>query len=182
MGEVRISPVEEWPEDARAALERLAGPDGAVPSVFTTLARHPHLFNRWLGLGNHVLNASTLPARTRELVILRTAARTGAAYEWAHHTVIGRRAGLTDEEIARIASGEASGWAATDLSVLRAVDELHETSHVSDATWSELARTWEPEQLMDLVMTTGFYTMTAMALNAFGVAVEPGFEEPGPRA
>jgi AhpD family alkylhydroperoxidase len=179
MGEVRITPVEEWPEDVRAALERLAGPDGAVPNVFTTLARHPDLFHRWLGLGNHILNASTLPARTREMIILRTAARTDSEYEWAHHAAIGRRAGLTDDEIARIAAGpDAPGWTDPDLPVLRAVDELRATSRVSDATWTDLARTWETEQLMDIVMTAGFYTMTAMALNTFGVAVEPGAEEP----
>ncbi len=42
---------------------------------------------------------------------MRTAFLIGAEYEWAHHVEYARAAGLTDEEIARIAAGpDAAGW------------------------------------------------------------------------
>ena len=41
-------------------------------NIFATLAHHPKLLKRWLVFGNHVLAKSTLPARDRELLILRT--------------------------------------------------------------------------------------------------------------
>lgn len=175
---VRIRPVEHWPDDSRSALERLAGADGRVPHVFTTLANHPPLFRRWLGLGDHLLNRSTLSARTREMIILRTSVRAGSAYEWAHHAVIGRAAGLTGAELSRLADAapDADGWSAADRAVLSAVDELHATGTLSDAAWAALDG-WTTQQRMDLVMTAGFYTMTAMALNSFGVAIEPGFDD-----
>jgi len=175
MGEVRIRPVEEWPEENRSALERLAGPDGRVPNVFTTLANHPPLFRRWLGLGDHLLNHSGLTPRTRELVILRTAHNAGSPYEWAHHAEIGRRAGLTGAEITRAATGpDAPGWSEEDRTVLRAVDALCAARDLPDAQWAALSALFAREQVMDLVLTVGFYTMTAMALNAFGVALEDG--------
>lgn len=174
MGEVRIHPVDEWPEDAKPWLERLAQPDGRVPNVFGTLANHPPLFRRWLGLGDHLLYHSGLDARTRELVILRTAHNSGSSYEWKHHAEIGRRAGLTGVEIDRAATGpDAPEWTEADRTVLRTVDELHATRDLADATWSALSALFAREQIMDLVMTVGFYTMTAMALNSFRVELEP---------
>lgn len=171
--EVRIHPVDEWPEEARPALERLAGPDGRVPNVFTTLANHPPLFRRWAGLGDQLLNRSSLPARTRELVILRTAHAAGSPYEWAHHAAIGRRVGLSDVEIDRVAAGpDAPDWSDPDRTVLRAVDELHATRVLSDDAWAALSAAFPREQVMELVLTVGFYTMTAMALNSFGVRLE----------
>ena len=45
--------------------------DGHVYNVFATLARHLKLFKRWLVFGNHTFSKSALPAREREMVILR---------------------------------------------------------------------------------------------------------------
>jgi 4-carboxymuconolactone decarboxylase len=174
----RIPPVAEddWPDEIRPALDRLAGERGTRPlNVFTTFANHPRLFRRWLGLGEQLLDHSTLPPRLRELVILRTATLAGSSYEWAHHTVIGRSAGLSDDEIARVREGpDAAGWSDADRVVLRAVDELHGSNDLSEATWAALSAGWHTQQLIELVVTVGFYTMTAMFLNGFRVEIDPG--------
>src|SRR5262245_25265334 len=149
--------------------------DGPVLNIFRTLANHPGLMKRWLVFGNHVLSKSTLPARQRELLILRIGWLCQAGYEWGQHVVIGKAAGLSDEEIARIAKGpSAPGWSAADRALLRATDELHEDAFISDATWAELAGTWSTQQLMDLVFTVGQYNLVSMALNSLGVQPEPG--------
>ena len=173
----RIPPVAEndWPDDIRPALDRLAGERGRPLNVFRTLANHPRLFLRWLGLGEQLLDHSTLPPRLRELVILRTATLAGSSYEWAHHTVIGRSAGLSEDEIARVREGpDAAGWSDTDLAVLRAVDELYGGNDLSESTWAGLSTRWHTQQLMEMVITVGFYTMTATFLNAFRVEIDPG--------
>lgn len=179
--EVRIPPVTEpdWDDDVRSALRRLSAGRDRPPNVFTTLANHPRLFRPWLALGDQVLGKSTLPPRVREMVILRTAALAGSPYEWAHHTVIGRTAGLRDEEIARIERGpDAPGWAADDQVVLRAVGELHTDRDLAEPTWQALTARWSTQQIMDLVMTVGFYTMTAMSLNAFRVEIDADVNGP----
>ncbi|WP_142145260.1 carboxymuconolactone decarboxylase family protein [Streptomyces sp. SLBN-31] len=55
--------------------------DGRLTNVFTTLVRHPDLFRHFLPFGSHLLRDGRLPSRTRELLILRTAYNTRAAYE-----------------------------------------------------------------------------------------------------
>jgi alkylhydroperoxidase family enzyme len=88
--------------------------------------------------------------------------------------VIGRSAGLADDEITRIERGPgAPGWDEDDRVVLTAVDELHTDNDLAEPTWQALTARWNTEQVMDLVMTVGFYTMTAMSLNAFRVEIDP---------
>ena len=149
--------------------------DGPILNIFRTLANHPKLMKRWLVFGNHVLAKSTLGAREREIVILRTGWLCRAEYEWAQHVVIGRASGITDEEIERIADGpDAEGWSERDRLLLRAADELHADQFVSDATWSGLSQHYETQPLMDLVFTIGQYTLVSMALNTLGVQLESG--------
>ena len=168
----RVAPLalDRIPEELRVRFG-----DGPVLNIFRTLANHPGLMKRWLVFGNHVLSKSTLPARERELLILRIGWLCRAGYEWGQHVVIGKAAGLSDEEIARIAKGpDAPGWSAADRALLRATDELHADAFVSDATWAELAGAWSTEQLIDLVFTVGQYNLVSMALNTLGVQPEPG--------
>jgi alkylhydroperoxidase family enzyme len=162
--------------------ELVGGSRMGMLNIFRTLANHPGLMKRWLVFGNHVLGKSTLPARERELVILRIGWLCRSGYEWGQHVAIGKVTGLSEEEIARIAKGpSADGWTAADRALLRATDELHADAFVSDATWSELAGALSTQQLMDLVFTVGQYNLVSMALNSFGVQPEPGLA-PLPRA
>jgi alkylhydroperoxidase family enzyme len=149
--------------------------NGPILNIFRTLANHPALAKRWLVFGNHILAKSTLPAREREIAILRIGWLCRSGYEWGQHVVIAKASGLSDDEIARIAAGpEAPGWSADDRALLRAADELHADAFVGDATWAELAKRWSTQQLMDLVFTVGQYNLVSMALNSFGVQPEPG--------
>jgi 4-carboxymuconolactone decarboxylase len=47
---------------------------------------------------------------------------------------------------------------------------------VSDATWKALSATLDAKQLLDVLITIGAYRMVSMALNTFGVQLEPGAE------
>jgi alkylhydroperoxidase family enzyme len=155
---------------------------GPVLNIFRTLANHPALMKRWLVFGNHVLAKSTLPAREREIAILRTGWLCRSGYEWGQHVGIGTGAGLSDEEISRITKGpDAPGWSELERALLRATDELHADSFVSDATWAALSQHLSTQQLMDLVFTVGQYTLVSMALNTLGVQPEPGLPRLPPR-
>jgi hypothetical protein len=47
---------------------------------------------------------------------------------------------------------------------------------VSDAAWKDLEGQLDRRQLLDLLITTGGYRMVSMALNTFGVPLEPNSE------
>ena len=165
----------ELPQEARDLLA--ATSLGPAVNIFRTLAQYPKLMKRWLVFANHVLFKSSLPARDRELVILRTGWLCRAEYEWGQHVLIGKAVGITEEEIERITSGpDAAGWSPFDTALLRAADELHADYGMRDETWNELAERYSTEQLMDLVFAIGQYTLVSMALNAFGVQLDPGVE------
>src|SRR3954451_8129806 len=112
-------------------------------NIFRTLSRNRELYKGFLALGGHLLGSGRLPAREREIVILRTGMRCGSEYEFGQHTRIGRDAGLTDEEIARLAGvGADAGdgdWSDDDRALVDMVDELCADDVVSEPTWRRLA-------------------------------------------
>lgn len=169
-------PASEWDSETQQLLANLER-DGQVFNIFATLARHPALLRRWTVFGGHILGKSTLPARERELVILRMGWLCQAGYEWGHHVAIGKQAGLTKEEIQRVKQGpQAPGWNALESALLRAVDELHHDTFISDATWKSVAAHHNTQQLLDLIFTAGQYKMVSMVLNSTGVQLEEGYE------
>ena len=172
----RLEPLaeEKWDDETREMLERLKV-EGRVFNIFRTLAAHPKLLKKWLVFGNHILNKSTLPPRDRELLILRVGWLCRAEYEWGQHVVIGKKAGLTDDEIERVKEGpDAPGWSEFDAMLLRAVDELRGQAFISDAVWDALAATYDMRQLLDLIFTVGQYNLVSMALNTLGVRLDEG--------
>lgn len=173
LSEPRITPLadEELSSEQRELLYK--GSPARVLNIFRTLVRHADLYRRWIPFGNHVLFKSTLPARERELVILRIGHLCNSAYEVHQHTSIGKRAGLTDAEIDAIAIGsQASVWNAIDRALLDATDDLKRDAFISTSNWEILRARYTTEQLMDFVFTVGQYAMVSMALNTFGVQIE----------
>lgn len=167
-------PPAERTESAQALLDTVKVA-GAEANIFTTLIRAEGLARRWLPFGGKLLSGK-LPARDREILILRTGWNCVAEYEWAQHVVIGRAAGLTDDEIERIKGGPAAGWDGLDAALLRAADELHTDWCVSDATWAELQGHYDTQQLIEVPMLVGHYHMVAMTLNSLGVALDDGLQ------
>ena len=172
---VQPLPLRDLSDDALAALGRERDSDAPLLNIFATLAHHPKLMKRWLVFGNHILAKSTLSPRDREILILRVGWRCRCEYEFGQHTVIGRSAGLSDEEIARITGDpDAPGWTQLERLLLRAVDELVDDAFLSDATWQALSAHYSTEQMLDLVFTVGQYNLVSMALNSFGVQLDEG--------
>jgi AhpD family alkylhydroperoxidase len=113
-----------------------------------------------------------LPREETELVILRVAHNTRCDYEWGHHERLGRRAGLSEEEIARVREGPAApGWSPRQALLLRAVDELHRERGIGDELWAQLSAQLDEVRLIEFCMLVGHYEMLAMTLSS--LRVEP---------
>lgn len=171
MRPTRIPPLEPAEMDAvqRELFDGVAGP---TVNIFATLVRHPGLARKWLPFGGKLLNGK-LPARDRELLILRTGWNCQSEYEWAQHARIGREAGLSTDELHRITEGpEDPGWDPFDATLLRAADELHQDHTISDGTWAELVERYDEQQLIEIPMVVGQYHLVSFTLNALGVPLE----------
>lgn len=130
---------------------------------------------RWQEFVRYLYFESTLPPRDRELAILRISWLCQAEYVWSRHAIIGKREGLTDHEIYRIAHESSSdAWRSFEATLLRAVNELHEDAFISDTTWNALAKHYSIQQLMDFILFVGEYTMISMMVNSLGDQLDDG--------
>jgi alkylhydroperoxidase family enzyme len=183
----RITPLppKEWPPEMREALAAMRPPNPRHPlpsrdpgrpkglNALGMLARHPALTLAFNTFNGHILFASSLSPRQREMLVLRVAAVRHATYEWRQHVVLAGDAGITPDEVARIEEGPgATGWSPLDRAMITAVDELLGDAMVTDGTWEVLAAGLDVEQLMDLVFTVGAYDLLAMAFRSFDVQLD----------
>ena len=183
----RVAPLppEKWPKEMGEALAALRPPDPRHPlplrrddrpkalNALGTLARHPALIRAFNTFNGHVQFATTLSPRQRELLVLRVACVRRCTYEWEQHVVLAGDAGLSSDEIARVADGpDAPGWSPLERAMLAAVDELVRDATVADDTWAALAAELDEQQLLDLVFTVGAYEVLAMAFRSLGVELD----------
>src|SRR6266508_3415520 len=105
-------------------------PPGVPPlALFTTLARVPRIWDRFRG--GSLLDRGPVSLRHREIVINRTCARCGCAYEWGVHIAFfAQRVALTAEQIraTQHGSGDDPVWSAEERLLIWLVDELHDTA------------------------------------------------------
>ena len=156
--------------------------------LFKVLERHPELASRMRALGAGLLVHGRLSDADRELVIARVTARSGCAYEWGvHMATYAETAGLTPRQVALTATGEPGdpAWSVRQAALLRAVDELHDTAHVSDAAWSGPREHLDEPEVLELLVLAGWYRTIAYVANGARIEPEPwalalpGTDRPG---
>lgn len=170
----RIEPARRpYEDDMEKTLEKLM-PPGVEPLVlFRTLARNPRVFRRFMAGG--LLDKGTLSMRERELAIDRACARCGGEYEWGVHIALfAERIGFGADEIAATVTpgADAACWTERERLILRLVDQLHDTNNVDEALWAALKAEFEDEQIIELVVLTGYYHMVSFTVNALRLPME----------
>jgi len=170
----RIAPLpeSEWDDDVRVLIEQVweGPPRGSPNNLFRTFARRRDLLGPWGEFGRAVYNGR-LSKRDRELLVLRVAWLTQCRFEWAFHEPLALRIGMTREEILRVVEGPgAAGWEEREATLLRAADELHEASRISDDTWARLAGWYDEGQLIEIPVIVGGYTLVAQLTNTLRIA------------
>ncbi len=175
----RIAPLHPpYPPEIDAALRKWMPPGAEMEplKLFRTLNIHEELASRMRPLGAGILAHGCVEPRQREIVIHRTCARAGAEYEWGVHVVAyGKPLGLSDEQIAATVHGAADdpAWDEPDAELIALADELYDTADVSEALWARLATRLSSEQLLELLITAGFYRLLCAVINAVRVEREP---------
>ncbi|MFJ9634592.1 carboxymuconolactone decarboxylase family protein [Streptomyces sp. NPDC091280] len=179
----RLLPVDETDlqDKTLASLAPYRDQDGRIHTIWATLAHHEDALRRYLVFSNHVLGKNTLPLKSRELMILRIAARAQAAYEWDQHVRIARRADLADETILAAATGAWDGLDELDQVLLAATDSLVDHQGVDDGLWDRLSARLSTEQIIDVLYTVGQYLTIATVINTLGVRTDGESALPLPR-
>jgi 4-carboxymuconolactone decarboxylase len=174
----RIPPVTDPDPRVKEILDATAVPGGhagAAPlNIFATLAHHPKVMRRSNQLGGTLLFGGSLPAREREMVILRVGWNCRSVYEFGQHTVIGARSGLSAAEISSLAGGDLGAWSREDRALVALADDLCSQDCVSDETWAVLAERFDSKEMVELVVLAGYYRLISGFLNSMGVRLDPG--------
>lgn len=162
-------------QDVAELLDLATPPGGVAPATVAVLAHQPALLRPFLEWAAALALNGVLPKRDHELLALRAAWWWRSGFEWGEHVEFARTAGLSDEEIDRIARGpDAPGWTVHDAALIRAVDELHERQAVSDHTWHVLAAHYGLGALVEIPYVIGQYAMLSIVANALGIESQPG--------
>jgi alkylhydroperoxidase family enzyme len=161
---------ETAPPKSRELLERLP----AKLNIFKMMAHAETNFRPLVMLGTSILSEQQLPAKLRELAILRVARLSHAEYEWVQHVPIAKMTGVSDEQVAALERDDTAAgcFDPVDRVVLRATDEIVRDGGPSDATFAELTRHLSHREFVELVLAVGFYMVMARLMISTRIDVD----------
>ena len=178
----RVEAADEVQATTKLLLSSIAGPDrelppiplDAIPEIMFTMCRVPDLWQSLMDVTVQLQGPnSKLEPRDRKLAILRTGWLCQAPYEFGEHVEQARRIGLSEVDVDLVVEGSAAPeWNGHERAVLRAVEELHGSSMVSDETWTQLSKRMSDEQLLELLVLVGQFTATAYFQNSLRLRLE----------
>jgi alkylhydroperoxidase family enzyme len=163
-----------YPPELQNALEAIMPPGVPPLALFTTLARVPRIWDRFRA--GSLLDRGPVSLRHREVVINRTCARCGCAYEWGVHVAFfAQRVGFTPEQLRATVhgGGDDPAWSDDERLLVRMVDELHDSASLSEEVWDGLSATFSVEQILELIALVGFYHTVSFLANALRLPSEP---------
>jgi alkylhydroperoxidase family enzyme len=164
-----------FPEDFAAAMARIMPPGAEPLSLFTSIAQSPRALDRFFG--GSMASRGPLDFRTREIIIDRTAAKTGCEYEWGTHVkLFATKAGLTDAQVRSTYDGHADdgNWNATEAALIATVDALLANRKLSDAEFARIAAQFDTAQILEIIQLVNFYHGVALITGAIDLQCEPG--------
>lgn len=162
----------EGPTDPDHALLRMLAASDL--HIFNLLAHAPKVFRGFGSLGGAFLSGS-LSAGVRESATLRVAAILGSDYEWGHHVVAARAAGLSDSAIAGIRAGRTDELSDDEAFAVRFAAAVEGVA-VDDGLWNEARARFDDASLVELVVLVGFYGMASRFVLALDVELDAGIE------
>ena len=155
----RITPAEPPYEPAIAAeLERIMPPGVPPLMLFRTMAQSPRIFAKMFAGG--LLDKGPLGLRQREIVIDRTTARLGCAYEWGVHVAFfADKAGFTSEQVAATVTEDRNApcWTPAEQALIALVDDLVDRRAIAEVTWTALAEHFDAVQILETIALAGYY-------------------------
>lgn len=163
--------------------------DQATPAIREMVASRPPLniyrmvahggpvAEGFLALGGAILRRSEMDPCLRELVILRVGALSDAHYEVFQHRRVAAQAGVPAPKIEAVlrhpdGAPEDGVFSPLELDVLRYTDAVVRQVKAPAPLFDAVARALPHRQLVELMMTIGFYMLVSRFLENLEVDVE----------
>jgi alkylhydroperoxidase family enzyme len=154
---------------AAEALNRVLQRRGFISMVNKVLANSPGALDAFDNFSRHINSESPLDKPLRELLILRITQLVGNAYEWRRHIPIALEAGVAQRDIEGL-----SYWRDLDLgerqrAALALAEEVVAGWRVTDETRAALTEAFAPNEVVELVLTTGWHLLVATLILTLGL-------------
>ena len=164
-----------FPEPFAADMAKMTAPGREPLALFTSIGQSPRAWERFTAAA--MSGPSPLSMRDREVVIIRTSAKTGGEYEWGIHSkVFGKQAELTPEQVRSTFDGHADdgNWNEHDAALIAATDALLTRHKLDDAEFARLSGQFDTTQILEIIQLISFYHGIAMITGALDLQPEAG--------
>lgn len=163
--------------DIAALYDKVFAQRGNVPNMFRVMAHRPEIFATMQAHFSAVLNTGTVPPRLKELIIVRTSQLNQTPYCLASHTILARKLGWTDDQLAHLAewSGR-SDFTPAEKAALRLAETVTRDAHtLNDEQFAELRGYFSEGEIVELLCAIGLFNY----FNRFNDALRMQPTKPG---
>jgi len=174
---------ETMTDEQRAVMQEIvSGPHQRIVGPYFAWLHSPELARRARNLSEFIRFKSSLPPRLSELTILITGKHWSAEFEFYAHAILGKKAGLDDGVISALAAGRRPKFKLEgERVVYDLVSELLATARVREATYARAVQALGLAAVVEVVATSGYYSMVSLTLNTFQVPLPEGEPSPFPK-
>lgn len=152
----------------------LAGPFGVY-------VRAPSVGNAAQNLGAAVRFGTALSENVKEVAICTVGAHFQSKFEFAAHQALAAKAGVDEAVVEALRVGATPQFTDSREAIAHQIaSELLTLRKVTDATYDNARAELSEAELIELVVTTGYYCTVSMVLNTFKVPLPDTMSDPFP--
>jgi uncharacterized peroxidase-related enzyme len=155
---------------------------GNVPNMFRVMAHRPEIFATMQAHFSAVLTTGTLPARLKELIIVRTSQVNETPYCLASHTILAKNLGWTAEQLTHLADWpRREDFTPAEKAALRLAETVtRDANAVSEEQFGELRGFYSEGEIVELLCAIGLFNYFNRFNNALKMEpTKPGEGGPG---
>jgi 4-carboxymuconolactone decarboxylase len=146
--------------------------DGAILGPWSAWLHEPDLGTAIWGVTKAMTRFRHLPELVRQVVILAVGSRYGAAYEIYAHSVVGRAARISDEQLAMITAGHRPANLSPEAEcAYTAAKALLDGGVLAEPVYRQALRLFGQHGVNELIYLVGHYCFVSMTLNGFDIPV-----------
>lgn len=152
-------------------LEQLERKSGRPNHFFRMMAHKPEVLKNFIPFYAAITGPGSVDRRTKELVYLAASYANECAYCTAAHTITGKKAGISDEEMRALQTEQNQFFSGPERVAIQYARELTREATAPD-TASELYEHFNDEQVVELTLVAAMANFTNRFNNGLGLQPE----------
>jgi uncharacterized peroxidase-related enzyme len=142
-----------------ALYDKIFAQRGNVPNMFRVMAHRPEIFTTMQAHFGAVLSTGTVPAKLKELIIVRTSQVNQTPYCLASHTILAKNLGWSEEQLAHLADWpRREDFSPAEKAALRLAETVtRDANAVTDEQFAELRDYYSEGEIVELLCAIGLF-------------------------